>query len=39
VYGGLTLKGLRRGRWRFLKDREVNELRTLVKLLDKKSLK
>jgi 23S rRNA pseudouridine2605 synthase len=39
IYGGLTLKGMRRGRWRFLKDREVNELRMLVKLLDKKSLK
>jgi 23S rRNA pseudouridine2605 synthase len=39
IYGGLSLKGMRRGRWRFLKDREVNELRTLVKLLDKKSLK
>jgi 23S rRNA pseudouridine2605 synthase len=39
IYGGLNLKGMRRGRWRFLRDREVDELRTLVKLLDKKSLK
>lgn len=31
-YGGLTDKDLRVSRWRYLKNREVNELRQLVKL-------
>ncbi|MCH8523156.1 MAG: rRNA pseudouridine synthase [Balneolales bacterium] len=38
TYGGLHIKGIRNGRWRYLRPEEVNELRTLVKLfnLDKK---
>ena len=31
-YAGLTLEGLRRGRWRRLRPHEVNALRRLVKL-------
>lgn len=31
-YAGLSLKGLRMGRWRYLKQREINDLRKLVKL-------
>jgi 23S rRNA pseudouridine2605 synthase len=31
-YAGLNLKGVRRGRWRYLKQGEVNHLRKLVKL-------
>lgn len=38
TYGGLHIKGVRNGRWRYLRPEEVNQLRTLVKLfnLDKK---
>jgi 23S rRNA pseudouridine2605 synthase len=32
VYGGLTVKGVRNGRWRYLKQKEINDLRKLVKL-------
>jgi len=39
VYAGLTDKGLNQGRWRHLTRKEIFELRQLVKLLDKKSLK
>ena len=31
-YAGLNLKGVRRGRWRYLKQGEVNQLRKLVQL-------
>lgn len=31
-YAGLTLKGVSNGRWRFLKQNEINNLRKLVKL-------
>lgn len=31
-YGGLTLKGVKMGRWRYLRQKEINELRKLVKL-------
>jgi len=31
-YAGLNLKGVRMGRWRYLKQKEVNDLRKLVKL-------
>lgn len=34
TYGGLQIRGLRKGRWRFLKADEVNELRKLVKLFN-----
>jgi len=39
IYAGLTIDDLRLGRWRHLTNREVQELRQVVKLLDKKSLK
>ena len=31
-YGGLTLKGVKMGRWRYLRQQEINGLRKLVKL-------
>ncbi|WP_018127285.1 pseudouridine synthase [Balneola vulgaris] len=31
-YAGLNLKGVKMGRWRYLKQREINDLRRLVKL-------
>ena len=31
-YAGLSLKGVSNGRWRFLKQTEINDLRKLVKL-------
>ncbi len=31
-YAGLNMKGVRRGRWRYLKQGEINQLRKLVKL-------
>jgi len=31
-YAGLTLKGVKMGRWRYLKQKEVNNIRELVKL-------
>lgn len=31
-YAGLTVTGLRRGKWRRLKDHEIRRLRRLVKL-------
>lgn len=31
-YAGLTLKGVSRGRWRYLRQKEINDLRKLVKL-------
>jgi len=31
-YGGLTLKGVKMGRWRYLRQNEINGLRKLVKL-------
>lgn len=31
-YAGLTLKGVKMGRWRYLKQKEVNNIRKLVKL-------
>jgi len=31
-YAGLNEKNLRVGRWRFLKQKEINDLRKLVKL-------
>jgi 23S rRNA pseudouridine2605 synthase len=39
IYAGLTTEDLRQGRWRYLTRQEIHELRQLVKLLDKKSLK
>lgn len=39
IYAGLTIGSLRQGKWRNLTKKEVSELRQLVKLLDKKSLK
>jgi 23S rRNA pseudouridine2605 synthase len=36
VYAGLSSTGVRQGRWRFLKPKEVNDLRMLVKLFDLK---
>lgn len=36
IYAGLNTRGVRVGRWRFLRDDEVNDLRTLVKLFDVK---
>ncbi len=39
IYAGLTIDGLRTGRWRYLNRKEVLEMRQLVKLLDKKTLK
>ena len=38
-YAGLTLKGLRQGRWRYLTPDEVNDLRKLVKLKELKIIK
>lgn len=38
-YAGLTLKGLRQGRWRYLTPNEVNDLRNLVKLKELKIIK
>lgn len=35
-YAGLNVKGVRQGRWRFLKSNEVKDLRMLVKLFDLK---
>jgi 23S rRNA pseudouridine2605 synthase len=35
-YAGLTVVDVRPGRWRFLKEKEVNDLRMLVKLFDLK---
>jgi 23S rRNA pseudouridine2605 synthase len=35
-YAGLNVKGVRQGRWRFLKSKEVKDLRILVKLFDLK---
>ncbi len=35
-YAGLTVADVRPGRWRFLKEKEVNDLRMLVKLFDLK---
>jgi 23S rRNA pseudouridine2605 synthase len=32
TYGGLRIKGIRNGRWRYLSPEEVNNLRTLVEL-------
>lgn len=34
TYGGLHIRGIRNGRWRYLRPNEVNELRTLVKLFN-----
>jgi 23S rRNA pseudouridine2605 synthase len=39
IYAGLTTDSLRGGRWRHLTQKEIYELRQVVKLLDKKSLK
>lgn len=39
IYAGLTTDDLRQGRWRYLTRKEIYELRQLVKLLDKKSLR
>ena len=39
IYAGLSIGSLRQGKWRNLTKKEVSELRQLVKLLDKKSLK
>jgi len=39
IYAGLTTDDLRQGRWRYLTRKEIHELRQLVKLLDKKSLR
>lgn len=36
IYAGLNVRGVRNGRWRYLKPKEVNDLRTLVKLFDLK---
>lgn len=38
IYAGLTSDNLRPGKWRYLTRKEIQELRQLVKLLDKKSL-
>jgi len=35
-YAGLNVKGVRQGRWRFLRPKEVKDLRMLVKLFDLK---
>jgi len=34
TYGGLHIRGLRNGRWRYLRPNEVNDLRKLVKLFN-----